>query len=291
MPAHHAVSGLPDRQQSGPFRAGCRRSGSADVRERRSLARPDEQAAVLPTRFAASVRAQASATWQQTRADSLTSFDAIDHALALLARAPERVLLMVSPVFSPVCWTRTGCLNRPRHPRRNRHQTRSTRRALWSETPGRPWNEPAQTTKGFPLQTFIFETSSIGSRNDAMNAVMENSLPARAACSSITIMTWQADSHNSPLFPRRRTCLHSVPARRCSGQVSQAQGAADNSERRLRADAARIFCAREHPGRGRNGACAGSTAKRSRTMPSPRSPRSSPRGWAKLQRAMRRFRY
>jgi hypothetical protein len=44
-------------------------------------------------------------------------------------------------------------------------------KGLWAEA-GRPFGQDAQTYKGFPIQTFIFEATSIGSRNDAINAVM-----------------------------------------------------------------------------------------------------------------------
>jgi len=46
-------------------------------------------------------------------------------------------------------------------------------KGLWTEGPGRPFGQDAQTYKGFPIQTFIFEATSVGSRNDAVNAVME----------------------------------------------------------------------------------------------------------------------
>ena len=46
------------------------------------------------------VKGQASATWLQAREDSITAFEAIDNALAILAKAPgTRVLLMVSSGF------------------------------------------------------------------------------------------------------------------------------------------------------------------------------------------------
>jgi hypothetical protein len=45
-------------------------------------------------------------------------------------------------------------------------------KGLWAESAARPFNQGAQTYKGFPIQTFIFEASSVGSRNDAINEVM-----------------------------------------------------------------------------------------------------------------------
>jgi hypothetical protein len=44
-------------------------------------------------------------------------------------------------------------------------------KGLWAEA-GRPFGQDAQTYKGFPIQTFIFEATSVNSRNDAVNAVM-----------------------------------------------------------------------------------------------------------------------
>jgi len=123
-----------------------------------------------PTAIA--VRAQAEATWQQAREISLTSFDAIDNAMARLARAPgTRVLLMVSTGFL------SGMLDAQRDAAVD-HAIRAgivinalDAKGLWAEA-GRPFGQDAQTYKGFPIQTFIFEATSIGTRNDAMNAVM-----------------------------------------------------------------------------------------------------------------------
>jgi hypothetical protein len=43
---------------------------------------------------------------------------------------------------------------------------------LWPGAPGRSFDRPLQT-KYLPNQTFVFETSTIGLRIDAINAVME----------------------------------------------------------------------------------------------------------------------
>jgi VWFA-related protein len=123
---------------------------------------------VSPTVMA--VRAQASATWQQAHTDSQAAFDAVDNALALLAKAPgARVLLMVS----------TGFLSGRMDSDRTEAIDRAIRsgivinaldaKGLWSESPGRE----SQTTGSLPLATFFFETSTIGTRNDAMNQAME----------------------------------------------------------------------------------------------------------------------
>ena len=116
------------------------------------------------------VKAQAAATWQQVLTDSQASFDAVDNALGLLAKAPgARVLLMVS----------TGFLSGRMDADRTEAIDRAIRggivinaldaKGLWSESPGRE----AQTEESLPLATFFFETTSIGSRNDAVNQAMQ----------------------------------------------------------------------------------------------------------------------
>jgi VWFA-related protein len=134
---------------------------------------PSKGGGMIPTNpIAITVRAQAEATWQQAREISLTSFDAIDNAMARLARAPgTRVLLMVSTGFL------SGMLDAERDAAID-HAIHAgivinalDAKGLWAEA-GRPFGQDAQTYKGFPIQTFIFEATSIGSRNDAINAVM-----------------------------------------------------------------------------------------------------------------------
>jgi VWFA-related protein len=117
------------------------------------------------------IRAQASATWEQARRDSLDSFHAVDQALALLAGAPgTRVLLMVSTGFlSGMLEAELGAaIDRAIHAGIVINALDA--KGLWAEPPGRPFGEGS--TAGFPLATFIFEISTILSRNDAMNAVM-----------------------------------------------------------------------------------------------------------------------
>jgi VWFA-related protein len=126
----------------------------------------------------AAVRAQARATWEQARRDSLNSIAAIDNALAVLSRAPgTRVLLMVS----------TGFLSGMMEAELDKTIDRAIRsgivinaldaKGLWAEAPGRPFEE-GHTTLGFPLETFTFEIQNIGARNYAMNAAMEDSAAA-----------------------------------------------------------------------------------------------------------------
>jgi len=135
---------------------------------------PSKGGGMIPTSpTAIAVRAQAEATWQQAREISLTSFDAIDNAMALLARRPgARVLLMVSTGFL------SGMLDAERDAAVD-HAIHAgivinalDAKGLWAEGAARPFGQDAQTYKGFPIQTFIFEATSIGTRNDAMNAVM-----------------------------------------------------------------------------------------------------------------------
>jgi VWFA-related protein len=119
------------------------------------------------------VMMQAQQTWEQARIISFASFDAIQDALARLARAQgTRVLLMVSTGFL------SGMLEAQRAAAID-HAIHDSivinaldAKGLWSEPPARPFGQEAQTYKGFPIETFIFETTSIGTRNDAMNAVM-----------------------------------------------------------------------------------------------------------------------
>jgi len=115
---------------------------------------------------------QAEATWQQAREISLTSFDAVDSALALLAKAPgTRVLLMVSSGFL------SGMLDAQRDDAIDRAIRAGIvidaldAKGLWADPPRTFGNDP-QTYKGFPQTTFIFEATSNGARNDAVNDVM-----------------------------------------------------------------------------------------------------------------------
>jgi VWFA-related protein len=126
----------------------------------------------------AAVRAQASATWEQARRDSLNSFAALDAALAALSQVPgTRVLLMVSSGFL------SGMLEAELDATIDRAIHAGVvinaldAKGLWVEAPGRPFEE-GHTTMGFPLQTFAFEIQTMGSRNAAMNAVMEETASA-----------------------------------------------------------------------------------------------------------------
>ena len=115
------------------------------------------------------VQAQANATWEKTREDSLDSIDAVNNALELLARAPgTRVLLMASTGFI------TGMMDSEKSAAIDRAVRNGIvinaldAKGLWSEAPGRQ----SETVGILPLATFFFETSTIGSRNDALNNVM-----------------------------------------------------------------------------------------------------------------------
>ena len=122
----------------------------------------------------APVRAQAAATWQQAREDSLNEFDALENALAVLERAPgTRVLLMVS----------TGFLSGLMDQEKDAAVSRAIHagividaldaKGLWSEGPGRPFDQSLQTAGGLPHDTFVFETMAIGAEKDAMNEAMQ----------------------------------------------------------------------------------------------------------------------
>ncbi|MGO9261065.1 MAG: VWA domain-containing protein [Bryobacteraceae bacterium] len=121
---------------------------------------------------AAEVQTQAEQTWQQARTISLTSFDAIENAMALLAKAPgTRVLLMVSTGFlsGMLDTARDAAIDRAIHGGIVINALDA--KGLWSEPPARPFGENPQTAL-LPGPTFIFEATSTGTRNDALNAVM-----------------------------------------------------------------------------------------------------------------------
>lgn len=120
------------------------------------------------------VRAQATATWQQSRADASNSLDAVRNALGLLSRAPgTRVLLMVSTGFltGMMDVDRATAIDAAIHAGIVINSIDA--KGLWSEAPERGFGQEAQTTGVLPHATFMFENSSIGSRNDAVNEVMQ----------------------------------------------------------------------------------------------------------------------
>ncbi len=124
------------------------------------------------------VRAQASGTWEQARRDSLNSLAAVNTALSVLGKAPgTRVLLLVS----------TGFLSGELEPEVDVTIDRAIRtgivinaldaKGVWAAAPGRPIEE-ANSGYGFPVLTFAYEIQTMGSRNDAMNAVMAHAASA-----------------------------------------------------------------------------------------------------------------
>jgi VWFA-related protein len=128
----------------------------------------------LPTDpLSMAVQQQAQQTWDQARAASLDSYDALSAAIGRLASAPgARVLLLVSE----------GFLSGPEETPRQQTMIDSAIRAgvvinsldakgLWPERPARPFNEGSQTLS-IPPQTFQFEASTIGARNATLNASM-----------------------------------------------------------------------------------------------------------------------
>jgi len=121
-----------------------------------------------------SVQSQASATMQQVRADSLASLDAISNCVTLLARAPgERILVMVSSGFI------SGMLDRDRDALVDRALRSAITinaldaKGLWSQAPSRPFQQGAETFGALPSDTYMFEETSVGSRESEMNAVMQ----------------------------------------------------------------------------------------------------------------------
>ena len=121
------------------------------------------------------VRAQATATWQQSRADTVNAFDAVRNALGLLSRAPgTRVLLMVSTGFLTGMMEvdRANAIDAAIHAGIVINSIDA--KGLWSEAPDRGLGQTAQTTGVLPHATFMFENTTIGSRNDAVNEVMQD---------------------------------------------------------------------------------------------------------------------
>ena len=120
------------------------------------------------------VQAQASATMQQVRADSLASLDAIANCVTLLARTPgTRILVMVSSGFI------SGMLDKDRDALVDRavHSAITINaldaKGLWSEAPSRPFSQVAETFGALPSDTYIFEETSNGSRDSEINSVMQ----------------------------------------------------------------------------------------------------------------------
>jgi hypothetical protein len=108
----------------------------------------------------------------------LNSFAAIDSAVAVLSRVSgTRVLLMVSPGFLSGMLSAELDATIDRAIRSGVVINALDAKGLWVETPGRPFEE-GHTMLGFPLQTFAFEVRTMGSRNAAMNAVMEEATSA-----------------------------------------------------------------------------------------------------------------
>ncbi|HEX3748261.1 MAG TPA: VWA domain-containing protein [Bryobacteraceae bacterium] len=116
------------------------------------------------------VKQQAQATWEQSRGDSLNAFDALGDALNVLSRAPgTRVLLMVSTGFlsGMMDGERSSVIDRAIHA--GIVIDAMDAKGLWSEGPARDFDQ----RQNVPVTTFIFETSTIGARNDAVDEVME----------------------------------------------------------------------------------------------------------------------
>jgi hypothetical protein len=116
------------------------------------------------------VQQQAGSTWEMARADSQTSFEGIQKALAQLSHAPgARVMLMASAGFLTGLMDsdKSAIIDTAVHD--NIVINALDAKGLWSEAPGRE----AETVGSLPVATFLFETSTIGSRMDALNNVMQ----------------------------------------------------------------------------------------------------------------------
>lgn len=119
------------------------------------------------------VQQQAAQTWEMVRAASMQSYDALAAAVGRLSvMQGTRVLLLVSE----------GFLYGPEDTARQQDIIDAAIRAgvvingldakgLWSEAPGRPLNETSEALS-LPIQTFIFEASTIGARNSALNSTI-----------------------------------------------------------------------------------------------------------------------
>jgi hypothetical protein len=118
------------------------------------------------------VQAQAEQTWEQVRTISLTTFDALHNAMAVLAKAPgNRVLLLVSTGFlsGMLDAERAAAIDLAIH--NNIVVNALDAKGLWSEPPARPFDDISRTAS-LPLATFVFETQSVGARMDPQNAIM-----------------------------------------------------------------------------------------------------------------------
>ena len=119
------------------------------------------------------VQQQVSQTWEMVRAASLQSYDALADAITRLASAPgTRILLLASEGFL------SGMEEAPRQQDLIDSAVRSgivinglDAKGLWSEPPGRPFNEIPESIT-VPIQTFQFEAASIGARNSALNSTI-----------------------------------------------------------------------------------------------------------------------
>jgi VWFA-related protein len=120
------------------------------------------------------VEQQASATMMMVRDDSLNTFDALNNAMALLTRTPgTRIFLMVSSGFlaGMLSTERDAVVNRAIHAGVVINALDA--KGLWSEATERPMGQESQTPIGAPLQTYQYEDTNVGSRNDEMNRAMQ----------------------------------------------------------------------------------------------------------------------
>jgi VWFA-related protein len=147
--------------------------GSGGARGGRTILLPGTNIRIPATDPAlVAVQAQAEQTWEQVRTISLTTFDALHNAMAVLARAPgSRVLLLVSTGFlsGMLDAERAAAIDFAIHG--NIVVNALDAKGLWAEPPARPFDDISRTAS-LPLPTFVFETQSVGARMDAQNAIM-----------------------------------------------------------------------------------------------------------------------
>jgi len=121
------------------------------------------------------ILAQAEISWSQVRVASQTTLDAIGRALRSLQTMPgRRLFLMVSSGFnsSTLELERDKLISQAL--RAGIVINALDAKGLYAEVPGRGPNEEINTDRAIPVQTFRFETNSIGSKLFLNNQVMSD---------------------------------------------------------------------------------------------------------------------
>ena len=117
------------------------------------------------------IRGQAEQTWERVRIVSTSTLDAVDGAIEYLAKMPgSRVLVLVSSGFLGGTMERQQDQVVDRALRAGVVINSLDAKGLYSEAPVRPFGE--ETRAKMQLSTFVFESSSVGSRLDELAAPM-----------------------------------------------------------------------------------------------------------------------